>query len=297
MELGIMQAPDGEDIRRVRSLGITWANCGMSLDDPDSIYAEIENLAKVGIKAHGIVPYTDQTIAAPLFFHDFSAFLRQCAKLFPFESIEVWPEPNCPYVTKRQFGRRDYHDVIRCAYESWKEVRPETQVYNGGIGQHGGLWTVHAFIRESIDYTDGLNLHLFQFDGNPGRVVDLILGQVVRARLVMDWSGIEKPILCTEWGYPSSLIETSYGSFIDPLGIPAHKEETQAWIIREVLNAVEPFLIRFHIAYINDVFESPYWGGYTGLKVATGRLEDYEGIYNKLGYEALEEWVKLRNYN
>ncbi len=290
MELGLMTMPPDEDLELCHELGIKHGGMSFNVADPAETQKAIDHARSNGIEPMAIIGALPMPLDHALCLHEFAKILRFFAKTWDFKEIEVLPEPSCPYVSKGQYNVRRYQEVMKCGYETIKEVNPNILVYNGGIGQHGTLWTVQAFIEESLDYTDALNIHLFQFDGNPHRVVELIVGMMTHAHLWMKWRGKVKPMICTEWAYPTAKQETTYGSFledykyIDPKNIPPRVYFEQGWIMKEVLESAAPMLDRMHLGSLHDNHSSNYWGGECGVK-------------DKVATEFLIHWAKRRRVN
>lgn len=284
MELGTMGLPRLEMIDIVQELQIKHCGVMAGAHAPEGTWNGINQALRMGLNPIGTVPVEQAEAYDGMFYYDFSKKVRWCAKELPLRTYVIWEEPALPYIVGDKFKFRDYMTLLRVAYETIKEVDPSIQVWNGGIGMHGGLWTIQEFLTEAIDYTDAVNLHTFHFDADCRRVVELISGLISRTIIFLEAIGKSKPIVCTEWGYPTSENETTYGSFVDPTGVvPAVREAEQAYIVKEVLDMCAPVMPQFHFAILQS-YESPHWGGHTGLIDESGK--------KLASYYATLEWLK-----
>lgn len=284
MELGMMGLPRDGELEAMYELRIKHCGVGAAAHAIESSWDGINKAVRLGLNPIGIVPVDKEEAYDGMFYYDFSKKLRVCVREFPYKVYVIWEEPSLPYIVGDKFKFRDYQTLLRVAYETIKEADPTIQVWNGGIGQHGGLWTIQEFLTQAIDYTDAVNLHMFHFDADWRRVVELISGLISRTMIFLESIGKPKPIVCTEWGYPTSENETTYGSFVDPTGVvPAVRERDQALIVREVLRMCAPVMPQFHFAMLQS-YASPHWGGHTGSIDENGK--------KLASYYAILEWLK-----
>lgn len=292
MELGTFQPWFPHLEEHYEALGIKWFGVGYSTDEgSDDIAATLVEAEKV--IAHGGKPFI-KWVTDPQYKRDdrwwghLESGLRLAARELPVKHWEIFSEPNCPFVTRRELLLNEYFEVLSCAYATLKEEDPNIQVWNGGMGFFRTMWGLADFLEGALPITDALNLHPFMFGSTWGHVAARISNLLLEGQWAMEVLHQKKPIICTEWGACTEWRGAKrYEDQIERAGVAALSLEGQAQLFWEVLSQFEAIGCPiFCFATLQDA------GGGTTWQEHTSPI-DPEGN-PKPSYEVIKAWAAAK---
>jgi hypothetical protein len=235
---------DAADLERIRNFGFSFVRWGMSWEAieknqgkfdwaaTDAFFEKVRysGLSSVVILATGNPLYShsldlpadpgvrERRVAAPpeseAAMAAFSRFAAAAAKRYADESItwEIWNEPDSPLFWPPRPQPDAYAQLVAMTCSAIKIAAPKAMVLapaTASLPIHAPAFYTALAKTEGAKCLDGLSMHSYRLsrgrEPDPESVEAENLASRALLQLLSDrWRDV--PMLCTEWGYPSSVV-------------------------------------------------------------------------------------------